>query len=400
MRVLCSTTPMEGVFAPFVPLGQALLRAGHDVLVATGPDLAERVRREGFAAAAAGPTAMEAAMAALADPAVTGAAPGGDRHFGATMFGAVMAPAKLPVLRQLVDEYRPDLLVHAPVDLAAPLLAAERSLPAVTYGFGMPLDSRLVDALADRVAPLWRAAGLEPDPCAGLFRDLYLDPCPPRLRPPGSAPVNTEPIRSEIPGDRGAPLPGWAARLGGRRVVYVSLGTVPFFNQPSTFVMLLSELAHEDLDLVVTVSELHDPAALGAQPGNVHVEQWLPLAALLPLCDAVVCHAGAGTTLAALAAGLPLVLVPQGADQHSNAEACRRAGVARVLQGAALDSAAVRDAVLGVLAPGSGEGDVARRMATEISAMPAASQVVRDLEQLVIDRRVAADGARNVSFGH
>lgn len=72
-------------------------------------------------------------------------------------------------------------------------------------------------------------------------------------------------------------------------------------------------------------------AALGELPPTVHVEKWLPLAPLLPRCDAVLCHAGTGTTLAALAAGLPLVLVPQGADQFDNARACERAGAALVL---------------------------------------------------------------------
>jgi hypothetical protein len=38
MKVLCSSTPMEGLFTPFVPLGKALLAAGHDVVIATGPD--------------------------------------------------------------------------------------------------------------------------------------------------------------------------------------------------------------------------------------------------------------------------------------------------------------------------------------------------------------------------
>ena len=128
MKVLCSSTPMEGVFGPFVPLGKALLAAGHDVVVATGPDLEQRVRREGFATAVAGPAAMEGAMAAMADPAVANA-PGGEHwHFGAAMFGAVIAPAKLPALRQLADDYQPDLIIHAEVDIAAPLLAAERGL--------------------------------------------------------------------------------------------------------------------------------------------------------------------------------------------------------------------------------------------------------------------------------
>ncbi|HEX2850966.1 MAG TPA: glycosyltransferase [Acidimicrobiales bacterium] len=383
MKVLCSSTPMEGVFGPFVPLGKALLAAGHDVVVAIGPDLEDRVRREGFTTAAAGPTAMEGAMAAMADPASASAPEGEHWHFGGAMFGAVIAPAKLPALRELADAYRPDLIVHAPVDLAAPLLAAERGLPSATYGFGQPLEPVLVAALAERVAPLWRSAGLDPDPCAGIYRGRYLDPCPPSLQPePGPAAAVAQPIRPEIPGDPNAPLPEWSGALGSRPVVYLSLGTVPFFNQPDRFNTLLAALAHEDIELVVTISEMNDPAALAAQPPNVHIERWLPLAPLLPRCDAVVCHAGSGTTLAALTAGLPLVLVPQGADQHTNAEACHRAGVARVLAGEAVTSTSVRDAVMAVLDRGSPERDVAHRIAREIASMPPAADVVPKLVDL------------------
>ncbi len=380
MKVLCSSTPMEGVFGPFVPLGKALLAAGHDVVVATGADFQQRVESEGFATAIAGPTAMQGAMSAMADPAVVNAPEGEHWHFGAAMFGAVIAPAKLPALRQLAEDYRPDLIVHPPVDLAAPLLADERGMPSVTYGFGQPLEPRLVAALAERVAPLWQSAGLHPDPYAGLYRHRYLDPCPPSLQgESGPAAEVAEPIRPEIPGDPDASLPDWAAALGGRPVIYLSLGTVPFFNQPDKFETLLAELAHEDVDLVVTISELNDPAALGPQPDTVHVAQWLPLAPLLPRCDAVVCHAGSGTTLAALTAGLPLVLVPQGADQHTNAQACHRAGVARVVQGDTVTSTAVRDAVMAILEPESSEQQAARRIAAEIAAMPPASEVVQHL---------------------
>ncbi len=165
------------------------------------------------------------------------------------MFGAVIAPAKLPALRQLADDYQPDLIIHAEVDIAAPLLAAERGLPSVTYGFAQPLDPSMLAALAERVAPLWQSAGLNPDPYAGIYRDRYLDPCPASLQGErGPAAAVAEPIRPEIPGDPGASLPDWAAALGGRPVVYLSLGTVPLFNQPDKFETLLADLAHKDLE--------------------------------------------------------------------------------------------------------------------------------------------------------
>ena len=162
-------------------------------------------------------------------------------------------------------------------------------------------------------------------------------------------------IRPEIPGDSTATLPPWAATLGERPAVYVSLGTAPLFNQPEKFAPLLAGLADLDLDVIVTVSNLNDPAALGEPRANMHVERWLPLAALLPRCDAVVCHAGTGTTLAALAAGLPLVLVPQGADQFDNARACERAGAARAIMPDELTAPAVRAPIGAVLDSRSAE---------------------------------------------
>src|SRR4051812_43851941 len=120
MTVLCSTPPMEGLFSPFIPLGRALLAAGHQVVVATGTDLEPRVRREGFETVVAGPTAMEGAGAAMTDPSVRSAPDEEPWHFPAAMFGSVIATAKLPVLRQVADDRQPDLVVHPEVDLAAP----------------------------------------------------------------------------------------------------------------------------------------------------------------------------------------------------------------------------------------------------------------------------------------
>lgn len=379
MRVLCSTTPMEGVFGPFVPLGRALLAAGHEVLVATGSDLQPRVVREGFATWVAGPTAMEGAMG---DPAVLAAPEGEPWHFGDAMFGAVIALAKLPVLREAAEQFRPVLIVHLPVDLAAPLLAAMLGLPSVTYGFGRPMDDHHVTAFAARVAPLWEQNGLDPDPSAGLYRFRYLDPSLPILQgDPSAADSVRRPLRPELPGDPAAALPDWVSRVT-RPLVYLSLGTVPFFNQPDKFQLLLADLAAEDIEIAVTVGELNDPASLGPQPPNVHVEQWLPLAPLVPWCSAVVCHAGSATNLAALVSGLPLALVPQGADQFTNADACEAAGVAIVLRPQELNSAAVRQAVRSVLVEDSPQAAAAHRAAAQITAMPNAEQGAKELQEL------------------
>jgi UDP:flavonoid glycosyltransferase YjiC (YdhE family) len=103
---------------------------------------------------------------------------------------------------------------------------------------------------------LWERAGIEPDPHGGIYRGRYLDPRPPRLCVGETVPAasGTHPIRPKIPRDPGATLPVWAEQLGDRPVVYVSLGTAPLFNQPQKFAPLLSGLAGEEVELVVTVS--------------------------------------------------------------------------------------------------------------------------------------------------
>ena len=388
MQVLCSTTPMDGVFGPFIPLGRELTERGHDVIVATGSNLRTAVQGNGFEYAQAGLPAWDGVRAAAEDPHVK-AAPAGDRiAFPAAMFGSVHPGAKLPAVRELASSRSIDLIVHPPVDLSGPLVAAELGLPTACYGFGQPFDPQVVAAMAERIRPAWESANLQPDPFGGIYRGRYLDSRPPSLRAGEEVPATggTLAIRPEIPGDPTATLPPWAATLGERPAVYVSLGTAPLFNQPDKFAPLLAGLAELDLDVVVTVSNLNDPAAIGNSRTSVHVEQWLPLAALLPRCAAVLCHAGTGTTLAALAAGLPLVLVPQGADQFDNARASERAGAARVLMPDQVTAPAVRDAMAAILDNGSTERTGALRLADEIAAMPPAAHVAEALAAAIPTR--------------
>ncbi len=386
MRVLCASTPMEGVVIPLLPIAQALRARGHEVMIAVGPDVTGRVEQAGFDPMVIGPSQMEAVTQAFSDPSVAGSEDA-DASFAAAMFGGVFATELLPELRRLADEFGPDAVVHPPVEMASPIVASERGIPSVTYGFGQVLPEAMVAASAARVAPLWEAAGLAADPHAGLYLDCYLDPCPPSLRLGSVAPARVvQPLRPEIAGSGTEELPADIAALGARPLLYVSLGTVPIFNQLATFDVLLEAVAAEDLDVVVTIGPNNDPEAL-AVPSNVHVHRWLPLRPLLAHSDAVVCHGGSGTTLAALHAGLPLVLVPQGADQFENALACEKAGAAQILRPDVLDSAAVRDAVLTVIGEASGERAAAQGLAREIAAMPAPGDAVRVIETLASSPR-------------
>ena len=382
MRVLCSAIPLEGHVLPILPIATALMRAGHDVRFATGLDLHARIHQAGLIPIAAGPRMVDAMAAAERDPRFATLSL---TERGAATFTQVIAPAKLRDLERIVAEWRPDLIIHECTDLAAPIAASAAGVPSVTQGWGLVPAAGVNHPPVADVAGLWRAHGLEPDSYAGNFRGLYLHPMPPGMEPEAGVPFGRlQPMRLDPPLDPGARLPDWTDVLKrrGRPVVYLTLGTHPYFSQPGYFRTILDGLANLDIDVVATVGEHNDPVQLGPCPDNVHVERWLPISLLLPLCSLTVCHAGSGTLLASLSAGVPLVLLPRGADQFANASASERAGVARVLSPDELAPEAIAGEVAHVLGD-SAYSCAAARLRAEIHAMPAPYAVVPLLEQLV-----------------
>jgi len=193
-------------------------------------------------------------------------------------------------------------------------------------------------------------------------------------------------MRLDMSAVEDARLPGWVEQLADKRVVYVTLGTSRLFSTPQRFQAIVAGLLGLDMTVIVTVGEHLDPADLGPHPENVHIERWLPLSALLPFCDVVVCHAGSGTVLASLAAGRPLVLLPRAADQFENAAACLRAGVGRVLQPEEQTSDAIARDVKIVLTD-SGYSQAASRAQDEIQTMPSPVELVPVVEVLAAPPR-------------
>ena len=105
-----------------------------------------------------------------------------------------------------------------------------------------------------------------------------------------------------------------------RRRIYATLGSMAGandFGRP-TFSVMLDALGRLDADVLFTIGPF-DPVQLGDPPANVTVSPYEPQSRAMT-CDAAIIHAGAGTTVAALARGLPLVAVPMFADQMHNAD--------------------------------------------------------------------------------
>jgi MGT family glycosyltransferase len=149
----------------------------------------------------------------------------------------------------------------------------------------------------------------------------------------------------------------------------------------------LAMRAVEDLPVrvLLTVGRDLDLDALPSAPDNVRVERWVPQQDVLGHAAAAVVHGGSGSTLGAIAAGVPLVVVPLFADQPQNAARVAEvgAGVAVVPDREAPEAALgpLREAILELLGDES-YGERATALASESRAQPVVGDVVPLAERL------------------
>jgi UDP:flavonoid glycosyltransferase YjiC (YdhE family) len=372
-RILVVCVPATGHLTPLLPLARAFAAAGDDVVVASGPDVEGAVTAAGleFRPVCPGFGDWYATLARRTPgPPGEGLAPERvERYFVPRLFGEVGLAAMRDGLSGLVAEFGPDLVVFEQHALAAPLVAAAHGVPAVLHMIGLHSDPLVLELTSDAVTPAWREAGLPAPPTAGLYQGTTLGIYPPSLDPPPPG-IAVEPLRPAPLPDPALALPV-ALRQPDRPLVYVTLGTS--FADEALFALILRALA--DLPVTVLVTVGRGGAMPAEVPDNAVVTDFVPQAAVLPHCAAVVHHAGAGTAFGVLAHGLPSVALPRGADNFSIAARMARAGAARSVGPDEVGAAAVREAVRAVLGDPSFRRD-ARRIADEIAAMPAPADVV------------------------
>ena len=353
-----------------MPLARAFARAGHEVAFATSPYFKEHVEAAGFSFLPAGIDHAERWARFEPFKAEHLSLPLEERRafLFPHMFGTIEAPAKIDDLREIVRAWQPDLIIHDSADLAAPVAAEEAGVLSVNHSFG-----RLVPV--DIVAAAASAAGLSADPLGGMFRGIYVDIAPPSFQtealPAGARVEHLRPVPVEPPSTERALE--WLDGLPERPTVYVTLGTV--FNDLSVFRVLLDALADVDCNVIATVGPRSDPAELAPIPENGHVVRYISQSLVLPLSSVAITHGGSGSTLAALAHGLPMLVVPQGADQFENAAQCVSIGAAQLLLPPELTVETARSAVSALVTePSYREG--ACRVAGEIREMPGPETLV------------------------
>ncbi|MFD4634074.1 macrolide family glycosyltransferase [Streptomyces sp. NPDC058284] len=183
----------------------------------------------------------------------------------------------------------------------------------------------------------------------------------PRAMQPHADTVDAERIDFVGPclGER-ARRESWARPEGVEKVLLVSLGSA-YTVQPEFYRQCVA--AFGDLPgwhVVLQIGKHVDPAELGEDlPANVEVRSWVAQLAVLEQADAFVTHAGMGSSSEGLFCGVPMIAVPQGAEQPMNADRLVELGVARRVDTEAATGDVLRSALLGLVA----DPDVARRCA-------------------------------------
>ncbi|MPZ79849.1 MAG: glycosyltransferase [Actinophytocola sp.] len=387
MKVLMATTAGSGHFGPILPLGAALLRAGHTVEVAAPRSFVAAVERAGYPYRLCEDIPPEEYQAAherrLANVATLG-------HAAAAEIFAHLAPrAMFPGVLDAIDSWRPDLVLREVGELSSHLAAVLRGVPQAQVMLGLSaFDDLLLPAIVPYADRLRSETGLPPDPDGSAFAAVpSLSQLPLSYEDP-SAPGHPEMRRFRAVSAAPAALPAWwpAADLP---LVYVTFGSVapvvPFAS--AALRTVVSSLADLPVRLLVTVG---DAGSVDGFPAEAHVERWVPQRDVLAAASVMVCHGGMGTVLGGLAAGVPMVVVPQFADQPENASRVAALGAGlrvgdfgMVAEAPPPDPAAVRSAVLRVLEEPPFR-EAAGRVAAEIHALPTADEMVPELEGLAV----------------
>src|SRR5215469_14594048 len=313
-RILIVTWDGGGNVTPMLGIAGELLRRGHQVKVLGHPQQPELMVSAGLKF-----VSYRHARPWSSKVAATGA------QFLLRFLFAVFTDSGLG--RDVRDE-----LAQEPVDLAlvdsmvlAALRAAERSkVPTAvlmhtlhryhTHKWGRGKIGEVAAKRGMRPGQLWNAADR-----VLVATDSVLDPSS-----QGRLPAN---IR--FTGVVQAPIR--PCRRGNKPLVLVSLSTMFFENQEETLQEILNALEGLPIRGVVTTGAV-DPAALRA-PAHVEVHKYLPHDEIMPFASAVIGHGGHGTTMRALAHGVPLLILPMHRilDQSMVGQAVAAAGAGRVL---------------------------------------------------------------------
>jgi demethyllactenocin mycarosyltransferase len=171
--------------------------------------------------------------------------------------------------------------------------------------------------------------------------------------------------------------PRWERPPGGRPIALVSLGTI--HNQGHhLFQRCVAALTELGWHTVVTAGSDPLPEPLRRLPATAEAHPFLAQRDVLDHAGVVINHGGMGTLMDSLAAGVPVIAVPQMAEHRANADRIVELGLGRLLSPADATHDAVAHAVRAVTTDSAVAArlDAMRRDITAAGGADAAATVI------------------------
>lgn len=409
-RILAYTSPARGHLYPAVAVLHELARRGHETHVRTLAAEVPRVREAGVRA-----EPIAAAVEAIEQTDWTQRAGLRSLRRSVSVL-AERAPHDAADLRAAIDDVGPDVVV-VDVNAWGAMAAAEAwggpwaafcpyplpiaSLDAPPFGLGLPPARGALGRLRDRalrpvvlgaaekaMAPALNAVradvGVPPVATADdlftrapLLLAMTAEPLEYRRRDWPAAVQLVGPCAWEPP----AGEPEWLASVEGPIVLVT---TSSEFQDDGVLVRTaLAALAGEPVTVVATVPS-GDPSSFDV-PANARVERFVPHAAVLRRAVCAITHGGLGATQKALAAGVPVVVVPFGRDQPEVGRRVAVAGAGVMLPVRRLTPRSLREAVRAARTMRDGAG----RVRDGLAAAGGPARAADLLERLALVRSAA-----------
>ena len=136
----------------------------------------------------------------------------------------------------------------------------------------------------------------------------------------------------------------WQPPGDGAPVLFISLGTV-FNDRPEFFTLCAKAFGDSAWHVAMAVGEKVDPATLGDIPANFEVRPYFPQTTVLRHATAFLSHAGMNSTMDSLYHAVPLIAVPQQPEQVANADRVEELGLGRCLDASTLTADLLRNTV-------------------------------------------------------
>ncbi|MFT2711665.1 glycosyltransferase [Clavibacter sp. Sh2036] len=385
-RILFSFARGRGHLGPLMPLAHAAAAAGHEtalcgarsvVLDETGFDHLHP-REVSTMPSTAQPSWREDGTGVLTPVAASGVL----RNVAPYFLGPTGREAR-DAVSGIASAWPADVVVCDGQDFGA-MVAAERvGIPCVVVEVFATAPEGWIEQLREPMQGFRAEVGLAPDPELRVIDgQLAVIPFPASFRRVRERRSPVTRMGPEAPRpDRDHPAVAWFAAGEEERRVYATLGTI--FNRASGDLLprIIQALETLPVRALVTTGPDIDPAGFAVAGENVRLERYVPHDGVLDVADLVVSHGGSGTMTQSLAHGVPLLVLPLGADQLPNGERVRELGA-----GAMLDARATPDEIAAriraMLADPTPRA-AAAAVAAEMRALPSPDDVLRRIEALL-----------------